>query len=208
MCHIFIFSTPHVAFHLRQPRLPTAVMATVAPVAPPAPAVPVEPTEPTAPRCGSRNVTGHVVWVTYGKIGEHYGTKKRFHDGKTMGFEWNFHGFLWDLMGIIGTGCGIYWNLLGFRGAPWQNCLKTVITGGAPPFQISNNHSASHGQNHVCHGQKLRIWYLDWRKVTTIWRDLHTHFKASRVIFWDDHKQSHALTIARPFLYYCNPKKR
>jgi len=50
-----------------------------------------------------------------------------------MGFEWNFHGFLWDLMGIIGTG-GIYWDFVGF---PWQNCLKTPITGGAPPFQIS-----------------------------------------------------------------------
>ena len=65
----FIFSTPHVAFHLRQPRLASAVMA---PVAPPAPAVPMEP---TAPRCGSSNVTGHVVWVTYGKIGENYNVK-------------------------------------------------------------------------------------------------------------------------------------
>ena len=45
-----------------------------------------------------------------------------------MGKLWDLngisHGFLWDLMGIIGIG-GIYWNLLGFRGAPWQNCLKT-----------------------------------------------------------------------------------
>ena len=65
MCHIFIFSTPHVAFHLRQPRLPSAVMT---PVAPPAPAVPMVPMEATAPRCGSSNVTGHVVWVSYGHL--------------------------------------------------------------------------------------------------------------------------------------------
>jgi hypothetical protein len=106
------------------------------------------------------------ITVTYGKIGENYGTKKRFHDGKTMGFEWNFP---WFSLGFNGNHRN-WRNLLEFigiswcpmaklfensEGFPWQNCLETPITGGAPAFQISTILLAT--MNHVCHGQKLDL---------------------------------------------------